>query len=234
MTSAICASATTPSAAATTIVTSASAYTNPETQVPQMTLTDRRDSVSYQIRKLADGNCWMAQNLRLQAGLTMNSSNTDNPASGFSMTSSSSWGYTNPPTTAYVNTTGTASNGYWHNWKAATANTGDSITSGEASGSICPRYWGLPTRTQFNTLLSTYSVTSNGYGAKMTANPISMPYAGVWSNYTSGGVGSTGYYWSRTAGSASYAYYLNFGSGSAGTYSYLYRLNGFSVRCLVK
>ena len=35
------------------------------TSVPEKTLTDTRDGNTYKIRKLADGNCWMVENLRL-------------------------------------------------------------------------------------------------------------------------------------------------------------------------
>ena len=233
MTSDVCSTIIAPSAAATTIVTGIANYTDPATQVPQVTLIDKRDNKTYQVRKLADGECWMAQNLRLAAGVALDSSNTDNPASDFSLVSSSSWGTANPPTTAYVNTTGAASNGYWYNWKAATADTGDGIATGDATGSICPKNWGLPTSSQFNTLLSTYSVTSNGYGAKIIADPISMPYAGGWSGSSSYGVGLSSDYWSRTAYGASSARILYFSNGSAGVSNFR-RSNGNLVRCLVK
>ena len=35
------------------------------TTVPEVTMKDTRDNSTYRIRKLADGNCWMTQNLRL-------------------------------------------------------------------------------------------------------------------------------------------------------------------------
>ena len=38
---------------------------NVNTSVPEKNLIDLRDGNSYRIRKLADGNCWMTQNLRL-------------------------------------------------------------------------------------------------------------------------------------------------------------------------
>ncbi len=60
MTSEICASQPTPEAGVT--------------NVPTKTLTDSRDSNTYTIAKLKDGNCWMTQNLRL-AGETMLSIN---------------------------------------------------------------------------------------------------------------------------------------------------------------
>ena len=46
-------------------------------------LTDTRDNNVYTVGKQADGNCWMMENLRLDNTATLSSSNTDNPASGF-------------------------------------------------------------------------------------------------------------------------------------------------------
>ena len=47
-------------------------------------LTDSRDNNTYAVAKLADGKCWMIENLRLDpAGMTLNSTNTNNPTSDF-------------------------------------------------------------------------------------------------------------------------------------------------------
>ena len=46
-------------------VTSGSAVANINTDVPETYLRDSRDGNYYRIRKLADGNCWMTENLRL-------------------------------------------------------------------------------------------------------------------------------------------------------------------------
>ena len=76
-----------------------------EDNVPTATLTDVRDNKTYTIAKLADGKCWMTQNLDLQkedllAGVTLNSTNTDHPADGFELPDSQtsgdeSWGDSN-------------------------------------------------------------------------------------------------------------------------------------------
>ena len=59
-----------------------------------------------------------------------------------------------------------------------------------------------------------------------------FPYAGFVSSSSLGNVGSNGYYWSRTADSASLAYLLYFTSSGVypayGTGRYL----GFSIRCV--
>ena len=49
------------------------------TSVPEFTLKDSRDNSTYRIRKLADGNCWMTQNLRLKlkTATALNSETSD-------------------------------------------------------------------------------------------------------------------------------------------------------------
>ena len=48
--------------------------------VPETHLTDARDGSKYTVRKLADGNCWMTENLRLDLGSrTLSSEDTDIP-----------------------------------------------------------------------------------------------------------------------------------------------------------
>ena len=49
------------------------------TEVPEATLIDSRDGKSYLVRKLADGHCWMAQNLALDLSTekTLTSDDTD-------------------------------------------------------------------------------------------------------------------------------------------------------------
>jgi hypothetical protein len=61
MTTAICATATTPNASATTYITT---YTADKTKVPQTTLRDTRDNKTYTVRKLADGHCWMTDDYK--------------------------------------------------------------------------------------------------------------------------------------------------------------------------
>ena len=120
------------------------------------TVTDSRGgtAVNYRIGKLADGKCWMLDNLRL--GLTSGGSITltesDSDVSG---------SITLPMAIAINNTSydtprvyrpnpgpaGTTYN-YLYNWSAATAResrTTKPIGSSNAAHSICPAGWRLPT-----------------------------------------------------------------------------------------
>ena len=136
-------------------------------------LTDTRDNNVYAVAKLADGNCWMIENLRLadtdsnNSPIILNSTNTNNPASTFTALSATSneWctqydsetcvnqnklntsntiSFTNNTTSSQVSDI--YSYGNYYNWYTATAGTGTySQTSGNATGDICPNGWSLPT-----------------------------------------------------------------------------------------
>ena len=64
--------------------------------VPTVMLPDARDNKLYRIAKLADGKCWMTQNLDLQKEdlvvASLDSTNTDNPADGFKLPDSQTSG----------------------------------------------------------------------------------------------------------------------------------------------
>ncbi|MBR2836834.1 InlB B-repeat-containing protein [Candidatus Saccharibacteria bacterium] len=132
-------------------------------------LRDNRDNNVYAIGKFYDGGCWMMENLRLTNGYTLNSSNTDNPATGFVLAATTDdWCSTGTESncvnqsmlnTQNITSTGTYpsstsdvySYGNYYNWYSATAGNGtfSSDPSGNtatntASGSICPKGWRLP------------------------------------------------------------------------------------------
>ena len=135
-----------------------------------LTLTDTRDNLSYTIRKLADGHCWMAQNLRLNAtSLTNNghlttlkaSDNDTDLASGeFNMPSNTIWTSTSATVNGAVDasvaplskggspesdTTKTTARGTYYSWATAVLNTSTSSAgSGIQPNSVCPKGWKLP------------------------------------------------------------------------------------------
>ncbi len=70
-----------------------------KTNVAQRILYDIRDGNSYRVRKLADGNCWMTENLRLEFdGNTTYDSSTTNLALGTTITPSATQARTAAPT----------------------------------------------------------------------------------------------------------------------------------------
>jgi uncharacterized protein (TIGR02145 family) len=127
-------------------------------------LKDNRDNEVYTVAKLADGNCWMTENLRLDNNATINATNTNGPISTFTALgpSSNSWCTdssescfnqsmfnTNNIANPVSPMTGTNANIYsysnYYNWYSATAGNGTySKYSGTVSGDLCPAGWHLP------------------------------------------------------------------------------------------
>ena len=76
MTSSVCNSLTTPSATATNFDWNGSHRGNAN-YVPRLILTDTRDNNKYIVSKLADGSCWMNQNLALKLSTTKTLTSAD-------------------------------------------------------------------------------------------------------------------------------------------------------------
>ena len=254
-------------------------------------LTDIRDGKQYWVAKLADGNCWMTQNLDLDLtnGTPLTPDDSDvssswNPprstekngtvTSDSTYTETYSWDFglyvkNNPDdygsycnnvktmsgcegwtdatdlTPAETEWTGSVDNtvsgstydahfliGNFYQWNAATAGTGGTITSTNATDSICPKGWQLPTSNNSN------SGSFGGLVGSLNSTTITQaPYYFNPSGYVRSGslrsAGLEGDYWSSTAYSnTSYAYGLYFASGVVNPSFYYYRYFGQSVRCL--
>lgn len=221
------------------------------------TLTDSRDNSSYTVRKMADGKCWMTQNLRLMGSRTLKSSDS-NVTSDYTLPASSTSGFSSD----------TASNAYlsgntgYYTWCAATAGTCSSATSNgaNATSSICPKGWKLPTGTvvgknttnDFWNLFRNMGLTisndslaaghsgSTNWGTGDLAKVQGSPYNFAYTGYMFTGSGpqyatSQGSWWSRTAYNSTNAYALYFDSsnvypGTAGAG----RQSGFAVRCVAQ
>ena len=258
-------------------------------------LTDARDQKQYWVTKLADGNCWMTQNLDLDLStskaLTPDDSDVsrswapknDTLTDGTKTTSDyeAEWSWnlgdyvlTTPNAGTSCGTSGISNfgdctsvgfqsvagmtpmtdgdatdvisgntyNAHYHvgnhyTWNAATAGTGGTITSAEATDSICPKGWRLPTSTssgEYQALMNAYSISSNTDGSTaLVSAPLYFVRSGYVTSGSLGYAGYGGYYWSSTAGSSTIgAYGLYFGSGSVNPSSSPYRYRGQSVRCL--
>ena len=184
-------------------------------------LTDSRDQNTYAVARLADGNCWMTENLRLSNTAVINSTNTNNPASGFTLSaSSSSWcnndtdecinqSSLNTVNTANpVSTMTTESNsniyayGNYYNWYSATAGNGVRSTNGTISGDICPSGWRLPFTS--DTLSGGYGYLANKMESGTLANswrkyPYNYIYSGGISSSSFSSRGNQGFYATSTS-----------------------------------
>lgn len=210
-------------------------------------LKDMRDGKPYWVTKLADGNCWMTQNL-----------DYDDPGST-KITNPSSWTSTDANYRAYYDpgikvVSGTSLVdagssdthlliGNYYSWQSATNGTGSSATTAgaNATGSICPSGWELPSSNSttingsFGKMTAAYGIGSNAAGSTaLRSAPLYFQYGGYVYSGKLYDAGNVGFYWSSTARDGNNAYHLYFLSGSVSPSGANYRYFGFPVRCLVQ
>ncbi len=244
MTAAICSSVYTPSNATgddVTLIDNAEDYSSvsgPGTpNVAQRVLYDIRDGETYTVRKLADGNCWMVENLRLSGGTsgrTLYSSDSNISTASWILPAENTSFPTSCVNTAYNMNSGNTTYGNYYNWYAATAGTGTcAMTSGNAPSSICPKGWRLPTGGSSGDFQSLYSQYHSS--PAMRADPADIVLSGLRRNNNTEGQSSYGYYWSNMVSGADYAYYLTLtNNGVAPASAYGDKPLGFSVRCVAR
>ncbi len=236
-------------------------------------LTDSRGGTTrtYEIAKLADGKCWMLTNLKLgsaSGAITLTPADS-NVASNFTLpqlyggTDSAQRDYDNPKTYGPVpgdTGSGATNYGYLYNWSAATA--GESRTtmpagSGNASHSICPAGWRLPTAGVYDISGWPYTLITPGdfsgldiaFGGTGNYKENGEPniakwqptgtFKGSFSGLWSGGFGAqgdAGHLWSASAypdgpDGAFYAYFAPSGVLPGG--ADVNRDLGLGVRCLL-
>ena len=224
----ICRANTTPNRNATQLDTDGSRHGDPN-YVPTVTLTDTRDNNTYTVSKLADGKCWMTQNLRI-AGKTITPADS-NVTANYTIPASSINGFSSYDTSnAYVD-----SDGGFYTWHAATAGTGTTaiaVQGQNAPASICPKGWRLPTggnNGEFKILSANYP----SYGSMINSDPANFTLAGGVYNSMRGQQGLIGYYWSSTTVSNNGAYYMGLqNSGDVNPVHADGKYSGFSVRCI--
>ena len=228
MTSEICATTTTPNKTATTLDTDGSHYGDPN-YAPTKTLVDTRDNNTYTVSKLADGKCWMTQNLRI-IDKTITPADSD-VTSNYTIPASSISGFDSYDTSnAYVD-----NYGGFYTWYTATAGTGTQSLSTRGyntSVSICPKGWRLPTsgdNGEFKILDNSYNSSS-----ALSSNPINLTLSGVAHNSSRGGQGLGGFHWSSTVYSSDRAYGLYLSGSYARPDDYDGKENGYSVRCIAR
>ncbi len=212
-------------------------------------LIDSRDNNPYNVRKHEDGNCWMTQNLRLKGGKTLIPATSD-VSDNYTLATSINGGTTdNAGDNTFSATTGGGAdqsfyrtdtvegNGVYYSWTAATAGTGEiSMTSGDASGSICPKGWKLPPNSgngSYANLTKAIGVSANRAGSeKLQSSTYDFHMSGLVLNGGLYNVGSYGYFWLRTAGVQEQSYHFTLHSTTFYLNDLYQRYRGYSVRCV--
>ena len=176
-------------------------------------LTDIRDNDTYAVAKLADGKCWMIENLRLDNSPELSSANTHNPSiSQLSPTTDptqTAWCNTNSSdcddqsmlatnnTTLFTNNTASSysassnvySYGNYYNWYSATAGHGkygnNYGSSFTSPGDICPAGWHLPTGKDASGEFGLLDIALGGTGASSSSSttPTGTDMSKAWRTY---------------------------------------------------
>ncbi len=193
-------------------------------------LSDTRDEITYAVAKLADGRCWMIENLRTDAKSSttnITTGNTNNPTQDFldNRTRSANWCSENNASCneTVINTRFNTMHysGMYYNWYTATAGNGTYSTYGNVDGDLCPRGWHLATggtgtaheyaalTHALGGLSTTMDENTEPTGAEMSDTLRSFPNNFViMGNRSASGTGiansrTAGYYWSATGTSGS-------------------------------
>ena len=258
MTPSVCATEVTPDATATETTRESNPYDTGK--IPEAELTDTRDGEKYIVRKLADGECWMAQNLRLKltANETLTPADTDisedfTPTLSTQPTTEKSTAWGGYDSASDVNKTRShdagPEYGVLYNWYTATAGQGKYNNTAESTpldSSLCPKGWRLPigytqdVAKSFVRLATTYLGTADN-GTSMTdqdtlPQAFNLQVAGYY-DY-SGSIllkDSDGRFWTASPYSGSvYAYGIKSSYKKIYPQDYFYKIYGFSIRCVAR
>ena len=185
------------------------------------TVVDQRDNNEYTVRYI-NGACWMTQNLRLSSttesgrSRVLTSADSNVTRNWTFPTGSLASGDTYTEARSAINSN--TSYGGYYNYCAASAGTVCSQTQANATQSICPKGWKLPTLDQFSGITNQRSAFS----------PV---YSGFYNYGSLNDTGSYGYWWSATAYSSNLQYSLYYNYGSLYTND-VEKYYGRSVRCV--
>ncbi len=201
-----------------------------------MLVYDTRDNEVYTIQKLADGKCWLLDNLRLggESPITLTPSDT-NIASNFTLPAGGEWtsSYEAKIVTKYKNLVppdgyqGKA--GVSYNFCAVSA--GSQCSSGDAVYDVCPKNWRLPSAGEFGkygevvALNMYYPVESRDF-----INILHVPFSGAASMMSDWG--KSGYSWTSTASNIWDYYVMSASSNGVGSY-YIDEKHYVPVRCVL-
>ena len=181
---------------------------------------DIRDNNAYTVRKLADGNCWMTQNLYLAKTMTLTSANS-NVTSDYAITriygnaSMSNGG-------AYDR--GNATYGAYYTWNTAVAG---------GNGDICPKNWRLPNGGSAGDFWVLYAYSYNS-AAAFQSNVGPEFVIGARRNGTVFDDTDRGYYWTNAAYNSSDGYCMFFNNSQVWSVNNKSKGLGMNIRCLAK
>lgn len=224
---------------------------------------DNRDNEVYYIQRLADGKCWMLENLRLGSStstISLTSSNTNTNGSTYTLPKAGTVCFSSSSCTGTGGATGTGytvgainiasktttKTGYgpgrnyvgtYYNYCAASAGTICAASNfSNASYDICPKGWKMPAGGSNNTAGSYYYLLNTAYKSSMKAfqYALSTPLTGYFYNGSATGQNSLGYFWATTRSTNTGMNDMYVNASSVYPASTNDRYYGYSIRCLLK
>ncbi|MBO7132356.1 hypothetical protein J6V85_03840 [Candidatus Saccharibacteria bacterium] len=200
-------------------------------------LTDTRDNDTYAVAKLADGNCWMIENLRLGGDnpITLTTADTQSAGTLPAATYGEDWINVHPvqqisninmssleTVVENINQNNYAFGNYY-SWYAAT-NLSEAITSSVNSmTSICPVGWKLPSDSEYRSLYLMDQIDPRLYPNNFVLGGfISHHEHGTFTNYKYNGYGkkvigrAQGLYWTSSGSKSNTFSYTSYGVSDNG------------------
>ena len=211
---------------------------------------DNRDGHVYIIQRLADGKCWMMENLdlgrtALATDLTASNTNLTNTITAATFNGWKKTEGTQVITKGeFVLVEGTDSTsktqyGTLYNYCAVSAGTicsSSGANNDNAASDLCPAGWRLPTGGNSGEFNALYNLTNYNSNAKMRGpianNRAAFALVGYFESGIPIGQGSSGRYWSSTRNDGSKMYTLQLDKSNVTSANNSYRQHGCAVRCV--
>jgi len=124
--------------------------------------------------------------------------------------------------------------GNYYTWVAATAGTGGEVTSGAASGSICPKGWQLPVQDETIHKAFTNLLSGISKGSDLIVAPYYYTYSGYYGGNSLPFAGTGGGYPTANTADTSTMMRMTFGANAVVPFAGISRLVGYPVRCVAR
>ena len=205
---------------------------------------DSRDKHIYTIQRLADGRCWMMENLEFGRNGSTGSFSTSNTNAPDIVGYYNNWkktAITSTDTAGVLvledgtDSTSGAPYGVLYNYYAASAGTISGSNNDNAINDICPAKWRLPTggnNGEFNALYNTYHSSAN-MRASIANDGAQFTLSGRFSGTASSDIGTNGYYWTSKYYDSSDMYIMTINESGVSFDGHSSRNNGASIRCIL-
>ena len=208
------------------------------------TFIDSRDGNEYNWVQIGD-QVWMAENLAYLPRVNRVADGSEDAAGSYYYV----YGYNGTNVADAKATANYKTYGVLYNWTAAMNGEASSTTNPSGIQGVCPAGWHLPSDAEWTELTDylggrsvaggklketgTTHWASPNTGATNETGFTALPGGYRLSNGPFGNIGSGGYWWSATEGSAASAWHrgMSYGGGSVGSCGYNKEV-GFSVRCV--